>query len=488
MTWKKTGQRQADFWKNYMMITSICNMQKVFGCSIKEHLTTRRGMMFMHWHNPKAAWQCSQQVYNKILNDCIFIDRWLKEFDIASKNLLKISRDILAINLTKLSNIQLINLYYDFCQYYQQHYPPFHLAGYTIHIEDYVKNWLNNKLKEKNCEEKFEDYYLTLIKPTRLSLLQLEEKSLKDIAIKIKRKNFTKKQIFQFLKEHEHNFAGLPVINDQTKSWDFYFFVNKLKNILEKDIQQIKLENKELNQDCRQAIQQQKKIYYELNADELIKNLFKFLQISTWMRLVCRNIFAISHFSSINLFSEIGSRKKLKAEDIKWLTPIETKFLLLNDKKPNTKQNVERIRVSVLLYRNNTHTILEGEKAEKFIAEELKPVKFTPKKILKGQTAFQGIVKGAAKIVLDQKDISKIKKGDVLIARMTTPDLIPAIKKASAIVTDEGGITCHAAIVARELKIPCLIGTKYATINFNDNDIVLVDAKNGFVKLISQSD
>lgn len=75
-----------------------------------------------------------------------------------------------------------------------------------------------------------------------------------------------------------------------------------------------------------------------------------------------------------------------------------------------------------------------------------------------------------------------MKDGDVLISTATTPSIVSAMKKAAAIVTDEGGLTCHAAIVSRELKIPCIIGTKIATKVFKDGDRVEVDATKGIVR------
>ena len=81
-----------------------------------------------------------------------------------------------------------------------------------------------------------------------------------------------------------------------------------------------------------------------------------------------------------------------------------------------------------------------------------------------------------------------MKKGDVLVTGMTRPHLIYAMRKASAIVTDEGGITSHAAIVSRELNIPCVIGTKTATKAFRDGDIIEVDAEKGIVRLIKRGE
>jgi len=72
--------------------------------------------------------------------------------------------------------------------------------------------------------------------------------------------------------------------------------------------------------------------------------------------------------------------------------------------------------------------------------------------------------------------------GDILVSKMTDPEIVAAMKKAGAIITDSGGITCHAAIVSRELGIPCVISTKFATKLFEDGDRVEVDADKGIIK------
>ncbi len=103
---------------------------------------------------------------------------------------------------------------------------------------------------------------------------------------------------------------------------------------------------------------------------------------------------------------------------------------------------------------------------------------------LKGQIAMKGKVSGVVRVLHSKADISKIKEGEILVTMMTTPDYLPAMQKAAAFITDEGGITCHAAIVAREIGKPCIIGTKVGTKVLRDGDMVEVDANNGIVKII----
>ncbi len=105
---------------------------------------------------------------------------------------------------------------------------------------------------------------------------------------------------------------------------------------------------------------------------------------------------------------------------------------------------------------------------------------------LKGFSAFPGKVQGRVLVVSERTNIltTKVTAKDVLVMSMTTTNMNPLIKKAAAIVTDEGGILCHAAIIAREFKKPCVIGTKIATKVLKTGDRVEVDADKGIARKI----
>lgn len=103
---------------------------------------------------------------------------------------------------------------------------------------------------------------------------------------------------------------------------------------------------------------------------------------------------------------------------------------------------------------------------------------------LKGQIASKGKVTGKVRVLYKKSEISDIQDGEILVTAMTTPDYLPAMNKAAGFVTDEGGITCHAAIVAREMNKPCIIGTNIATKALKTGDLVEVDATKGVVTII----
>ena len=101
-----------------------------------------------------------------------------------------------------------------------------------------------------------------------------------------------------------------------------------------------------------------------------------------------------------------------------------------------------------------------------------------------GEVGCVGYAKGKVKIIIRAEDMNKMEQGDILVSIATDPDIVPAMKKAGAVVTDAGGVTSHAAIVTRELHIPSVIGTRFATRVLQDGDEVEVDANKGVVKII----
>jgi len=103
---------------------------------------------------------------------------------------------------------------------------------------------------------------------------------------------------------------------------------------------------------------------------------------------------------------------------------------------------------------------------------------------LAGQIACQGKVQGKARIIFDPSKEAQFDKGDILVTINSNPTFMSLIKKCSAIVTDEGGMTCHASIISREMNIPCIVGTKVATKVLHDDDLIEVDANKGIVKII----
>lgn len=134
-----------------------------------------------------------------------------------------------------------------------------------------------------------------------------------------------------------------------------------------------------------------------------------------------------------------------------------------------------------------------GDQKSKEKTMEDKPLSTSLNVLARGLAASPGIAKGPAVFVMTLEELDRVKPGDIMITAMTNPDMVPAMKKAAAVVTDEGGRTCHAAIVSRELGIPCIVGTKDGSQKLKEGQLVTVDATrgvvyDGLVSLSSDSD
>ena len=145
----------------------------------------------------------------------------------------------------------------------------------------------------------------------------------------------------------------------------------------------------------------------------------------------------------------------------------------------------KRKKACVYTLEGKSETVISGEQTEKFIEQlkksqdSLNPADVTE---IKGHCACPGFAKGIVKIINSTEEMAKMQKGEILVSQMTNPEIVPAMKKAGAIVTDVGGLTCHAAIISRELRIPCIIGSKIATRVLKDGDLVEVDATKGILR------
>lgn len=162
----------------------------------------------------------------------------------------------------------------------------------------------------------------------------------------------------------------------------------------------------------------------------------------------------------------------------------------INDFK-NSRVKAEKVEKmynsTLILVEDELVSEADFEDLKKKYNFELEDLNALPnEKHLQGQAAYTGNVRGIVRLIFKRNEMNKIKKGEILVTGMTTPEFLPAMKQAAAFITDEGGLTCHAAIIARELKKPCIIGTKNSTKILKDGDLVEVDANQGIIKILKR--
>ncbi|MFH1292296.1 MAG: PEP-utilizing enzyme [bacterium] len=300
----------------------------------------------------------------------------------------------------------------------------------------------------------------SILTPTKLSgILKLQDK-----LVKIKKNgNLEGKELSKLLKKYAW-MSCLDVHNDPWTEKDLIDFYNNLKSPEQASnftdlIEKIKLDEEELKL-IRLA---RELVYVKDMRDEYRRQ---------------------GVYYSIPLFTEIAKRLGVSRKELAYFTQNEIIKALKNDKPLNKKISVDR-QNGFLIYWNDKKIYITSKSQE--IAEFVKKNTYKQDgttKSLKGTVASAGLANGKVRIISGIKDLNKVKKGDIMVAITTHPDYVPAMHRANAIITDEGGLTSHAAIVSRELKIPCIVGTKMATRILKDGDIVEVDANVGLILLM----
>jgi phosphoenolpyruvate synthase/pyruvate phosphate dikinase len=217
------------------------------------------------------------------------------------------------------------------------------------------------------------------------------------------------------------------------------------------------------------------------------KDLVGLVRDLVFLRTQRTDFFQQSSFYVQPLVKEIAKNFDMTYDELLYLSGAEV--LLALEGKLNAKEVVEKRKIGfIVLFDSDEDKILDGAEANQLVKELpiLNRDSAQAGEII-GKTGYGGKAIGKARIVKSDKDNSKVEQGDILVSMMTTPNFIPAMERAAAFVTDEGGITCHAAIIAREMKKPCVIGTKNATKLIHDGDLIEVDADKGTVKIISKA-
>jgi phosphoenolpyruvate synthase/pyruvate phosphate dikinase len=193
-----------------------------------------------------------------------------------------------------------------------------------------------------------------------------------------------------------------------------------------------------------------------------------------------------TNFALNLILQEVARRNGQKFSEISWCWPNEVENLIKTGYFDKEKAFARRESFLAVISFEGIEELV-GEKAavrrKQEVAQNNESIRD-----FRGVPASMGRVIGRAKVCFSATDaLSKVEKGDILVASMTTPDYVPAMKKAAGIVTDEGGITAHAAIISRELKIPCIVGSKIATKAVSDGDMIEVNANHAVVTILSKS-
>ncbi|MBI5229593.1 hypothetical protein HY991_05765 [Candidatus Micrarchaeota archaeon] len=363
------------------------------------------------------------------------------------------------------------------------------------YLTNFLIDALSQAIGKKGVSIGVQEAFSLLTTPTEPTSLAIEEGALAALAKEIAADREARNVIMNCgEKELENRItnSGNPLLKKLVAHWREYawilfnfvgpeaplsYFANKAREQITKG---------ERVSEEKNTLKNKEMLLRELQLDSESERLFDYAREIVWLKGERKNAMYRICWRMEPLVREACKRMDINRELFNALFPWEVGEFL---RKGLPKKEIElRSKFMVMDGRKGGEEVLVGEAASSFYAR-LCVRKTTDEKELRGTCASIGpIVRGRVKIINKPSDMHKMSEGDVLVSFQTDPNLVPAMKKAAAIVTEAGGLTCHAAIVSREMRLPCVVGVKHVTSSLKDGEMVEVDAKLGIVRRLKDSD
>lgn len=449
--------------------------KSILGFSFKgktEYASSGGGVYFSHTDRIKEK----TKLIEFIQKDDKYIDKIYKKCLSDGEDLLSFSKSVKFKDFKKDGDKKLKLLaqkYFDKLFKMSGHLP------YPLAIDDYLEQNLMSEIRDRiGNPNNARKYFQILTTPIKSNEYFIEQIELLKIAILYKKYGKITKDVEKKISRHLEKFSQCGVKRGIGDFWTEEDIMERIRGFDRKNLK------KELNR--MQKIPQSNNVQAAsllkaIKASPRMKNLSRWSRIMAFIRTYRIDALSDSFANMFSLFEEIGKRRNLTVKEVVACPPNEIFSMDFPDKKIIR----EREKQFLIKAENDKIFYTFGSRAQKL--EQKLDSKSGASEEIKGLSAFKGYAKGVVKVVLSNKQLRDFKKGNILVASMTTTDYVPAIEKAGAIVTNEGGMTCHAAIIAREMKKPCIIGTKSATDILKDGDVVEVDANRGVVNIVDIS-
>lgn len=402
--------------------------------------------------------------------------------------------------LTYLNNIKNLDLtklpINKFIKVFEEFYNLYLLAGSTAYItdsfmstgdEDWLETLLFEEIKIDISKNKKYDFIRKLTSPVHLSFSLECEYELLLIAKKLYDKfdgfpsfeKIKKSPMFKHLLKHEEKYHWINNNYYNVEYIDASKFYEQIKELSKKkDIDTLIEEKKYDLKIIREEIDM---LIETLSFSNHIINILEIARLfSKWKDIRKSGVYRGMHYFDLFL-EEIANRTKINKNDLSFLIFQELVDILKtnNDYSKIIKNRKEKCFFAVT---NNGYFIIEGNEVNKYYKYNNKNKIAQSKVELKGVIASPGKVRGHVKIIKKTHEMKDFRHGEILVTNQTTPEFVSIMKKAAAIITEQGGITSHAAVISRELKIPCIIGIKNATKDLINGEIIEVDADKGIIK------
>ncbi|MEK6954962.1 MAG: PEP-utilizing enzyme [Candidatus Micrarchaeota archaeon] len=434
----------------------------------------------------KEVLDCGNEISEKLLVGKIRISNVFFDFKQLNVKLQKMAVEINKSNLAKMQGTKLSSTFADFAEIYAK--------TFTVAVLPFLCDFSLAKMagEELEAELGFKKATIAmsaLSAPTGISWVKEEEMELAALAKKAQAKGIgsvselKKTALANEFNFHISNWRWLPY-DYQGEPLSDSHFEERLNHYLKnpkKIIDGIKHAQKKTEKERQNAFKIFKKgAIVQRGANHKGAKMALLLGELAYFKEYRKGLMSKSLYLIEPLLKEIAKRIGIHISRARFLWPSEVGKALNEPAKWN-RELESRYAYFVYIQTSDGYEIYTGSRAR----QELKKIRMEKMgDEIKGTIACMGLATGRVRIIVTPFDLHKMRKGDILVSPMTTPDLVPAIKLAAGIITDTGGMTSHAATISREFKIPCIIGTQHATEILKDGEKVEVDANKGIVKRI----
>ncbi len=446
-------------------------------------------------------WEDLKTIYKQVLelikeNPSYLIDQENYQRELWEAGII-LAKEVRTKELSELGKEELLCLYQKIFHAYSETASVSHLIESFVLMDEELKDKLMRYYEKSEKKEKFNTYFTKLTQPIRPSFTNDETISLLKIVKYIKENNLNINNLddpetMKLIKKHQEDFCWVRCNYADGEESPLEYFIEEIKTLIKNNIEPIN-GLKEEKEKYEFNIKEKKRVISELNiTDDSTLQMINLSEQLLHFQDDRKKVILIILSKLNKVLLEISKQYKLNPRLVLYLTSEEITSEILE--KTTNEQLQERKNGCIFLWKRNgnkkgsygyTTQMLVGKEFAEF-ANKLKEEDGEEINDFRGTCASTGNATGKVRVCRTKEDLLKFEEGEVLVTSMTRPEFVSAMKKAVAIITDEGGITCHASIISRELSIPCVIGTKIATKVLNDGDLVEVRANHSLIKIIER--
>jgi len=445
-------------------------LEKEFGTGVFDLcFLYEEGKLHMYFHADQYE-RAGQHLMEQIITSPVILKNILDRIETCADEVFALSRNIRASNFSGLSDADLIQTYKNF----YASYDPMWVYGQAVnlleHGNSYVLTYLRDLLREQGVSSAdLESVVECLTKPEQWSMSQKEEYDLLCLA----RDGWNEDTLLK----HTGTYAFLGY-GWSGPGWDVAYFRGRLEALQSEDL--VSIEDEKTF--CERIHAEKKQCVETFGLDDRTQEFAKLVEGIIFLKGYRIDASYCGYWGMETLFREIARRQMLSLRQVQYIMPYEIDTCLQEDGIDVDKLNARHLHGGFIYKDGVLHDVTGSGVTEHIrVLQEDRTVDLHVQE-LHGECGSPGVAVGRVCIIRRPEEMDKMKEGDILVSHATDPRFVPAMKKASAVIAEVGGIVCHAAIVARELGIPCVIGTKIATKVLKDGDMVEVDAGKGIVK------